>query len=117
MAGFLPDARFLDVIVALVALEAIALVGARILVGYGPSIAGTLANCSAGACLLLALRAAMIGAASPAVVSLLAASLVAHLADLAARWTAHSHNWAKRRPPPPIRKEDRPDVSAEPLGR
>jgi hypothetical protein len=94
MAGFLPDARFLDLIVALVGLEAIALIGARILVGYGPSIFGTLANCSAGACLLLALRAAIVAAPPHAIVLLLGTSLIAHLADLAVRWITASHTGA-----------------------
>lgn len=117
MAGFLPEARFLDLIVALVALEALVLVGTRILVGYGPSIVGTLANCSAGACLLLALRAAMIGAAFPALVSLLGVSLVAHLADLAARWTADSHKETRSRPPVLIQKKKRRGLGAKPPGR
>ena len=91
MAGFLPDARLIDLIVALVALEAGALVAARMLGGYGPPVVGTLSNCAAGACLLLAVRAVMTGAASPTVALLLGASLAAHLADLAARWTADAH--------------------------
>jgi hypothetical protein len=95
MAGFPLDDRFLDVIVGFLALEAIALIAARILVGHNLSIVGALANCSAGACLLLALRAAIIGDASPAIALLLGTSLVAHLADLAARWTADSHSGAE----------------------
>ena len=88
MAAFLPDARLLDAIVALMALEAVALVVARARFGYGPSIVGALANCSAGACLILALRAAIVGASPYSIALFLGASLAAHLVDLVARWAA-----------------------------
>ncbi|RBP11324.1 hypothetical protein DFR50_11618 [Roseiarcus fermentans] len=86
MGGY-PDAGLLiDAIVALVALEAIGLVAARRLFGRGPSSASSIANCAAGAALLMALRAA-IGDAPFAVVALwLLAALLANVVDVALRW-------------------------------
>jgi hypothetical protein len=96
-----PDAGLLiDAIVALVALEAVLLVAARKWLGRGPPCASSVANCAAGAALLLALRA-VIGAAPFAVVGLcLLAALVAHAADLALRWTGPRRAGAARPLPP-----------------
>jgi hypothetical protein len=50
-----------------------------------------------GVCLMLAIRAALSGAAWPWVPAALAAALVAHLADLRERWVANK-GWPKLSP-------------------
>jgi len=86
MAEFLLDGRAIDWILGLVALEAVALALLRHLWRRGPSPLALVGNLLSGAFLLLALRNALAGA-SPGLIGLcLAGSLVAHLADLAARW-------------------------------
>ena len=90
MAAFLPDARIVDAIIALVAVEAIVLVLWRALTGGGLPVAETLANLSSGAALLLALRMAITGALSTSVLALLSVALIAHVADLASRWETRS---------------------------
>jgi hypothetical protein len=83
----LVDPRFIDVILALVALEAVALLGLRALRGSGPAPLGFMCTLLAGAFLLIALRQALAGAAAPLIAGCLLLSLIAHLADLALRWT------------------------------
>jgi hypothetical protein len=86
MQEFLLGATFVDFIVALVALEAGALLIWRAVTGRGPSPLPLLSNLLSGAFLLLALRNALSGASSVWVAACLLASLVAHLADLRLRW-------------------------------
>lgn len=88
MAAFLPEASIVDAIVALVAVESIFLIAWRWRTGGGLPISGTIANLSSGAALLLALRAALTGASTPAILAWLSIALVAHLADLVSRWQA-----------------------------
>ena len=76
----------IDAIVALVALEALLLVAVRAVFGIGPARFASVANCASGAALLLALRAAIGGAQFPVIGFFLFLSLIAHAADLAARW-------------------------------
>jgi hypothetical protein len=84
MTGIEP--RFLDLALVLIAIEAIALIGWRVARGSGPKPLALLANLGAGA-MLLAVARAMIGGASGAwIAAALAAALLAHLLDLAARW-------------------------------
>jgi hypothetical protein len=78
--AFLPEA-----ILALVVVEFIALVIWRARRGKGPSPLDIAANLAAGACLLLAVRAALLGQETMLLV-FLAASGLAHVADLARRW-------------------------------
>ena len=86
MAEFLLDGRAIDWILGLVALEGAALALLRQVWRRGPSPLALVGNLLSGAFLLLALRNALAGA-SPGLIGLcLAASLIAHLADLAARW-------------------------------
>lgn len=77
---FLPDA-----ILALVVLECVALIAWRLRRGKGPSPLDIAANLAAGACLLLAVRAALMGDEIVLLVAL-AASGLAHVADLSRRW-------------------------------
>ena len=90
MAAFLPDAWIVDAIIALVAVEGIVLAVWRARTGGGLTVAGTLANLSSGAALLLALRMAITGGLSASVLALLSVALIAHVADLASRWKAGS---------------------------
>ena len=86
MAEFLLDGRAIDWILGLVALEAAGLALLRQVWRRGPSLLALVGNLLSGAFLLLALRNALAGA-SPGLIGLcLAASLIAHLADLTARW-------------------------------
>jgi Na+/phosphate symporter len=86
MAAYLDNGRLIDWIVALLALEALALSAVRALFGLGPSVTSTIANCTAGGALFLALRAAMANAPFPVIGACLLVALVAHVADLATRW-------------------------------
>ncbi len=82
------DPRAVEAILALVAVEGLVLVGWRLRTGGGPPVSGTVANLSAGACLLLTLREALISASALTIAALLALALSAHGIDLATRWKA-----------------------------
>ena len=62
------------------------LLGARARWGRGPTPAPLLSNLASGAALMLALRAALTGAAWPSLAAWLTVALVAHLAELAIRF-------------------------------
>lgn len=76
----------LDAILLLLLLEAAGLVLWHRLGGRGPEPRRLLPTLAAGFCLLLALRACLVGAAAPFVALWLAAALAAHLTDLVGRW-------------------------------
>lgn len=95
MITFIADPRFIDVILALVAVEAVGLLGVRKLSGAGPAPLGFLCTLLAGAFLLLALRFTLAGASAYAIAGCLALGLVAHLADLSLRWSPASANDAQ----------------------
>ncbi len=76
----------IDAILALVALEALALFAYRRATGRGPSPLPMLFTLLAGGFLLLALRAALTGAGAASVGAFAAAAFIAHGADLASRW-------------------------------
>jgi hypothetical protein len=73
-----------DYILAGMAAECVGLVAFRAITGRGPS--ALIANFAAGAALLAAWRLSESGASTAWVCAALAAALVAHLSDLAARW-------------------------------
>ena len=75
-----------DLILALVAVEAIALAAVYIKRRRASSLPGIVANLLAGAFLLVALRCALVDADWRWIALSLAAALVAHTADMAARW-------------------------------
>lgn len=83
MSDWLASGRLVDAILVLMAIEAaaIALVGGRVRLALGDVVASLVA----GAFLLLALRAALTGAATHWILLCLALAFVAHLADMAAR--------------------------------
>jgi len=82
----LQSPRLVDLILALVALEALALIVLWRTTGRGPAPGRLLPNLAAGACLLLALRGALAGAGAGWVGVSLAAALAAHVVDLVVRW-------------------------------
>lgn len=78
--------RICDIALALMAAEVIALIAYRRATGRGIAPGALLANFAAGGALVLALRSALTGAGWLATAGWLTASLVAHVADLKARW-------------------------------
>ncbi len=77
----LTSPHLIDLVLALTALEA-----AAIVVTGGLTAAAAARLLVPGVCLMLALRAALAGAAWPFVPAALLAALVAHLIDLRGRW-------------------------------
>lgn len=86
MIDLVVQPRFIDVILALVAFEAVAVLILRTFFGVGPARFGFLCTLLAGGFLLLALRQALAGASPFLIAGCLALAGVAHLADLALRW-------------------------------
>ncbi len=86
MSALFASGRVVDAILLVVLAEAVALALLHRATGRGPPPAALLPNLAAGACLLLALRGALRGAAWPFLALCLLGSLVAHLADLRVRW-------------------------------
>ncbi len=82
MADLFASGRIVDIILALVALEVVALLVWRWRRGRGPSPIALIGNLASGASLMLAVRAALTGADWTVVAGFLLASLVAHLADV-----------------------------------
>lgn len=86
MSVLFASGRIVDFILLLVLAEAVGLVALHRATGHGPAPGALLPNLAAGACLLLALRFALRGAAWPVLALCLLGSLVAHLLDLRDRW-------------------------------
>lgn len=86
MESLFASGRIAEAIAVLVVVEFVVLVAARRWLGRGPSPVALAATLAAGLCLLMALRAAMVGAGAAAVGLWLAAALVAHVADMALRF-------------------------------
>jgi hypothetical protein len=80
--------RIVDGILALMAIEAIALILVRKVTNKGIATVDLLVNLAAGMALMLALRAALTGQGWQAVALCLIAALIAHLLDITRRWTA-----------------------------
>ena len=87
---------FIDLILALVVVEAIALGLWRMKTGSGPAVLSLLCNLLAGAFLLLALRNALAGASALSVAACLFAAFVAHLLDIRSRWEFAASRAASR---------------------
>lgn len=85
MAELFASGRIVDLIVALVVVEAVALIALHRARQRGPGIASIIAMLVPGVCLLLALRAALTAAPWTTIALWLAAALVAHMADVAHR--------------------------------
>jgi hypothetical protein len=86
MAFLSSPTALMDLVLALVAVEAIGLYVFLRWTGRGPRYAALLANLAAGAALVCAVRAALIGASYGVIAAILVVSLLAHLADLWLRW-------------------------------
>ncbi|WP_430910579.1 hypothetical protein [Methylobacterium sp. sgz302541] len=91
MAELFSSGRVVELILALVAVEGAALLALHRLTGRGPSALPLACNLAAGAALMLALRAALVGAPWTAVAGWLLAALAAHAAEMV---------WRLRRPGP-----------------
>jgi hypothetical protein len=88
MAELFASGHIIDLILVMVAVEVAALALWRRWSGTGPGLGGLAANLTSGACLLLAVRAALVDAAWEWVAVALLGSLLAHVADLYGRWKA-----------------------------
>lgn len=86
MADLFASGRAVDLILGLIALEAVALWLYRRATGRGPRLGEVAPFLIAGAGLLLALRAALVGAPWVWIAGALALSGVAHAVDLARRF-------------------------------
>jgi hypothetical protein len=85
MAGLFESGRIVDLILLLMILEALAILGWALLRRARLPITGLLLNLAAGACLLLALRAVLLGSGWTVAGAWLAGALGAHVADLIVR--------------------------------
>jgi hypothetical protein len=88
MATLFANGHIIDAILALVLIEMMALILIRIRSGRGLRAAALVASLLPGVGLLLALRAALLGYPWPIIALCLGCSLLAHVYDLARRWTA-----------------------------
>ena len=86
MADMIINAALIDWILALVALEGVAVLGWRAVSGRGPQPLAFLSNLVAGAFLLVALRGAVSGASGAGIAACMFAGCLAHVVDLTARW-------------------------------
>jgi len=86
MAALFASGRVVDLILLVLALEGLALIAWHRRTGRGIAPPEVLSFLLAGACLLLALRAALTDAPWPVVALLLALAGVAQAWDLARRW-------------------------------
>jgi hypothetical protein len=84
MEDLVAGGRIVAFILLVIAVEGVVLFAYRLRTGKGLSPAAIIFMLLPGACLLLALRAALTGGSPTAIVGWLAAALIAHLADL---WT------------------------------
>jgi hypothetical protein len=80
--ALIASGRIADVVLAVLVVEALALIVRHRRTGRGPAPAAVLANAAAGAALVLALKASLAGWGVPAVALFLALGGLAHGADL-----------------------------------
>jgi hypothetical protein len=86
MPSLFASPRLIDLVLAFTVLEAVALIVWRRRTGRGLTAIAVMRLLLPGVCLLLSVRAALADDAWPWVPLMLAAALVAHLADLRSRW-------------------------------
>jgi hypothetical protein len=86
MLSLFETGRIVDIVLAITALEAAAIVAYRRWTGRGPAPANLLGNLLSGVCLMLALRAALVDAWWGWIALALVAAFGAHLNDLRHRW-------------------------------
>jgi len=87
MSALFVSGAIVDLILALVLAEAIAVIAYRFTTGGGPEPIGFVCNLLAGAFLLFALRGALDGAHWTWVAACLSGAFAAHVADLLTRWS------------------------------
>lgn len=93
MYEFVESGSLVDIIIALVLIEGVALVALRSIIGRGPGRLDIICNLAAGLALMMALREALAEKGVAAIALWLTLSLVAHLLDLWLRWrSALSHS-------------------------
>jgi hypothetical protein len=88
MEEIVKSGHIVDIIIALMLLEAAGLYALFRTRGHGIPAAGLLGNLLAGMCLLMALRTALTAGDWWLIAFWLAASLVGHLLDLRSRWSS-----------------------------
>ncbi|MFD2184423.1 hypothetical protein [Rhodoplanes azumiensis] len=88
MAELFASGRMIDLILALVVVEAVALAVLHRITGRLPPLSRLLPNLAAGAFLLVAVRAALVGADWIWIAACLVAALMAHIADILTRSTS-----------------------------
>lgn len=86
MNVFFASGLAVDLVLALMAGEALLLIALHRYARRGPSPSDWLANLASGFCLVLGVRAVVGGAPWPWLALALSGSLVAHLVDLKLRW-------------------------------
>ena len=86
MSALFASGRIVDLVLAFTVIEGLLLLALHRRTGRGLAPADLLGNLAAGISLMLALRAALVGAWWGWIGLCLAASLVAHVADLHRRW-------------------------------
>jgi hypothetical protein len=86
MEDWLGGGRAAELVLALMAFEAVALVWFRRRTGRGIPALELLTSLAAGAMLVLALRAVLLGQGLAGATPFLLAALAAHVTDLAVRW-------------------------------
>jgi hypothetical protein len=91
------NGHVVDLIVGLMVAEALALTIYQRRTGRGIAPLDLLGNLLAGLCLLLALRAALAGAAWGWIAAWLSVALIAHLLDLQRRWKTQTDNRTGRK--------------------
>lgn len=87
LADFFSSGRIADLVLAFMAIEVIVLVALRLVARRGVPLGDLVWITASGACLILALRAALTGAAWWWIGLALSGSLAAHLMDLRRRWS------------------------------
>jgi CBS-domain-containing membrane protein len=90
MAKLFATGAVIDIIVCAMLLELLVLILARGRARRGLPVAELMANLGAGAALLMALRAALLGSPWQRIAVWLAVALGMHAADLGLRWTRHT---------------------------
>ncbi len=87
LAGLFASGRIVDLVLFFVVIEATVLIVLHRKTGRGIANGDLLVSLGAGIALLLALRAALVGLPWPGIAACLVLALVAHLLDLARRWS------------------------------
>lgn len=100
MEALFASGRIVELILGLVVIEGIVLVALRARTGRGPALIPLTCNLAAGAGLMLALRASLVGAAWTGIAGWMLVALAAHVGEMAWRLS--------RRVPAPATKTPHP---------